>query len=93
MRIVTGIVLAGTLLLGGVIGASAANPVYHEGKAAGQQISRGWHRAAQHGQKFLARHSWSRRRRAYHLRKAAGHAATARRNRARAGAEAQKARQ
>lgn len=73
--------LGAALLLAGAMPALAANhPVEHGANAAGHGVARAWHGAARHGQKFLGRHSHSRRSRRYHLRKASDHAAMARRH-------------
>lgn len=57
---------------------AADHPIEHATKASGHAVARAWHGGAKNGQKFLARHSRTRHRRAYHLRKASGHAAEAR---------------
>lgn len=91
MRTLIGAMLAGTMLLSSA--AFAAHPVKNETNAAGHQVGRAWHAAAANGQRFAARHSWSRRRRGYHLRKAAAHAGKARAHKHAAGAAAHAAHQ
>lgn len=90
MKIVMGLLLAGSVVLG--VGPASASPAGHTAKAAGQEVKTGWHKAAHAGQKTAAHFSWSRQRRRYHLRKAAGHSVAARRNHHHAAANLHKAR-
>ena len=90
MKLVLGMLLAGGILFGA--GPVSASPAGHTAKAAGEGMKTGWHKAAKAGQKTAAHFSWSRHRRRYHLRKAAGHSAAAQRSRHRAAANLHKAR-
>jgi len=84
MKTLIGLLLAGTLLAGGVV--ASADPVTHTAKAAGHEMKKGWHKAAHGAQVVAAHNSHSRHRRRYHLRKASSHAAIARKSGHRAAA-------
>jgi hypothetical protein len=84
MKTLIGLLLAGAVLTGGTL--ASANPVAHTARAAGNEVKKGWHKAAHGAQVVAAHNSHSRHRRRYHLRKAATHAAIARKSGHRAAA-------
>jgi hypothetical protein len=90
MKVIVTVLLAAGIL-GGAAQAGPSHPIEHTANAAGHAMRKGWHKAAHGAQVVAAHNSWSRRRRAYHLRKAAGHAAKARRAGHAAHAESKKA--
>lgn len=78
MKTLIGLLLAGALLVGGI--PVSADPATNTAKAAGHQIKKGWHKAAHGAQVVASKNSRNRARARYHRRKAASHAAIARKS-------------